>query len=131
MTSDEGKQIIQDDQKSAGIEDALRMGKGNMLSIDPFFDIDSFLAPRITPMTPQAVMDEEILTYMGLLSCNVEDGKFNDGDAQAMEGEDITGERNPFDVFIDEDDDLQICKLAFLLKIVFDREILIMFFRNL
>ena len=52
-----------------------------MLSIDPFFDIDSFLAPRITPMTPQAVMDEEILTYMGLLSCNVEDGKFNDGDA--------------------------------------------------
>ena len=94
------------------------MGKGNMLSLDPFFDIDPFLAPPITPMTPQAVMDEEILTSMVLLSCNVEDDKFNDGDAWAMEGEDITGERNGFDVFVDEDDDLQICKLAFLLKIV-------------
>ena len=52
-------------------------------------------------------------------SCNEEDDKFNDEDAWVMKGEDITRERNAFDVFIDEDDDLYICKLAFLLKKVF------------
>ena len=57
-------------------------------------------------MTPQAVMDEEILTSMGLLSCNEDDDKFNDGDAWMAEREDIIGERNAFDVFVDEDDDL-------------------------
>ena len=106
MTSDEGKPIIQNRWKSAGIKDALRMGKGNMPSLDPFFDIDPLLAPPITSMTPQAVMDEEILTSMGLLFCNEEDDKFNDDDPWVMEGEDITGKRNAFDVFVDEDDDL-------------------------
>ena len=43
---------------------------------------------------------------MGLLSCNEEDDKFNDEDVCVMEGEDITGERNAIDVFVDEDDDL-------------------------
>ena len=56
---------------------------------------------------------------MGLLSCNEEDDDFNDGDASVMEGEDIAGERNAINLFIDEDDDLQICKLAFLLKKMF------------
>lgn len=60
-------------------------------------------------------MDEEILTFMGFLSCNEEDSE----DAWAMEEEDITGERNAFDVSIDEGDDLYICKLAFLLKKMF------------
>ena len=80
-TCDEGKPIIQNGWKSAGIEDALRMGKGNMPSLEPFFDIDPLLAPPITPMTPQAVMDEKILTNMGLLSCNEEDDIFNGDDA--------------------------------------------------
>ena len=35
-------------------------------------------------------MDEEILTSMGLLSCNEEDEDFNDDDAWVMEGEDMT-----------------------------------------
>ena len=43
---------------------------------------------------------------MGLLSCNEEDDDFSDDNAWVMEGEDITGERNDFDVFVDEDDDL-------------------------
>ena len=42
---------------------------------------------------------------MCLLSCNEEDDDFNDGDAWVMEGEDITGERSTFDVFVDEYDD--------------------------
>ena len=33
-----------------------------------------------------------------------------------MEVEEITRESHAFDVFVDEDDDLWICKLAFLLK---------------
>ena len=57
-------------------------------------------------MTPQAVMDEEILTSMCLLSCNEDDDKFNDNDAWMTEREDIIGERNAFDVFVHEDDDL-------------------------
>ena len=72
MTSNKGKPIIQNGSKSAGIEDALRMGKGSMPSLDPFFDIDPHLAPPpsspITPIQPQAVIDEEILASMGLLS---------------------------------------------------------------
>ena len=106
MTSNEGKPIIQNGWKSDDIEDNLEMGKGNMPSLDPFFDIDPLLAPPFTPMTPQAVMDEEILASMGLLSYNEEDNKFNDDDVWVIEGEDITGERNAFDVFVDEDDDL-------------------------
>ena len=43
---------------------------------------------------------------MGLLSCNEEDDDFNNDYVWAMEGEDINGERNAFDVFADEDDDL-------------------------
>ena len=82
------------------------MGKGNIPSLDPFFDIDPLLAPPITPMTPQAVMDEEILASMGLLSYNEEDGKFNSDDAWLTEREDITGERKTFDVFVDQEDDL-------------------------
>ena len=75
-----------------------------MPSFDPFFDIDVLLAPSITPMTPQAVMDKERLTSTGLLSCNEEDDKFNGDDTWVMEREDITGERNVFDLFVDGDD---------------------------
>ena len=84
MTSNEGKPIIQSGLKSAVIEDALRMGKENMPSLDPFFDIDPLLAPPNTPIQPQAVMDEEIFTSRGLLSCSEEDGDFNDDDAWVM-----------------------------------------------
>ena len=105
MTSDEGKPITQNGWKSAGIKDALRMGNRSTPSLDSFFDIDPLLAPRIPSIQPQAVM-EEILPPMGLLSCDKEDDDFNDGDALVMEGEDITGERNAFDVFVDEDNNL-------------------------
>ena len=81
MTSDEGKSIIQNGWKSAGVEDALGMAKGKMPSLDPFF-----LTPPITSMTPQAVTDEEILTSMGVLSCNEEDDKFTDDNALVMGG---------------------------------------------
>ena len=103
MTSDEGKPIIQNAWKSAGVEDDLRMGKGNMPSLDPFFDINPLLAPLIQP---QAAMDEKILTSTSLLSCNEEDKDLNDDDAWVMEGEGITRERNEFDFFIDDDNDL-------------------------
>ena len=63
-----------------------------MPSLDPFFDNDPLLA--------------QILTSMGLLSCNEEDDDFNNDYAWAMEGEEINGERNAFDVFANEDDDL-------------------------
>ena len=106
MTSDEGNPIIQNGWKNAGTEDTLRMGKGNMPSLDPFFDIDPLSAHPITPILTQAVMDEEILTSKGLLSCNEEDDDFNDGDAWVIEGEDITCERNTFEVLVDEDNDL-------------------------
>ena len=56
-------------------------------------------------MSSQAIMDEEILTYIGLPSCNEKDDDLNDGDARVMEGEDITGKRKAFDVFVDEDND--------------------------
>ena len=59
---------------------------------------------QITPMQRQVVMDEEILTFVGLLSCNEEDGNFIDDDAWVMEREDITGERDAFDVFVDDDE---------------------------
>ena len=100
MTSDEAKPIIQNGWKSAGIEDALRMGKGNMPSRDPFLGIDPLLAAPISPMTPQVVMDEEIFTSMGLLSFNEKDDKFSDDDAWVVEGEDITGERNNREILI-------------------------------
>ena len=58
----------------------------------------------MTPMQRQVVMDEEILTFVGLLSCNEEDGNFIDDDAWVMEREDITGERDAFDVFVDDDE---------------------------
>ena len=32
--------------ESAGIENGLRMAKGNMPSLDPFFDTDPLLAPK-------------------------------------------------------------------------------------
>ena len=101
MTSDEGKPIIQNGWKSAGIENALRMGKGNMPLLDTFFDTDPLLVPPITPIQPQAVMREEIFISKDLLSCNEEDDE-----AWVMEGEDKTGERNAFDVFVDEDNNL-------------------------
>ena len=67
-------------------------------------------------MTPQTVMEEEILTSMGLLSYNEEDDKFSDDDdVWVVEGDDITRERNASDASVDEDDD----KLAFLLKKMF------------
>ena len=53
-------------------------------------------------------MDEEILTSMGLLCCNEEDDDFSDDNVWVMEGEKITGEKNAFDVFVGEGDDLQI-----------------------
>ena len=59
---------------------------------------------QITPMQRQVVMDEEILTFVGLLSCNEEDGNFIDDDVWVMEREDITGERDAFDVFVDDDE---------------------------
>ena len=59
---------------------------------------------QITPMQRQVVMDEEILTFVGLLSCNEEDGNFIDDNAWVMEREDITGERDAFDVFVDDDE---------------------------
>ena len=59
---------------------------------------------QITPMQRQVVMDEEILTFVGLLSCNEEDGNFIDDDAWVMEREDINGERDAFDVFVDDDE---------------------------
>ena len=62
--------ITQNSWKSADVEDALSMGKGNMPSLDPFFDIDPLLTPSTTPIQLQAVMDEDILTSMGFLSCN-------------------------------------------------------------
>ena len=95
------------------------MGKRNMPLLDPFFDTDPLLAPLITPIQPQAVMDEETFTSMGLLFCSEEDDDFIDNDTWVMEGEDITRERNAFDVFVDEDEDLQICKLAFSFKKMF------------
>ena len=102
ITCDEGKPIMQNGWKSAGVEDALRIAKGKMPSLDPFFDIDQILAPPITSVTPQAVKNEETLTSMDLLSYNEEDDKFNDDHAWVMEGEDITGERDTFDVFVNE-----------------------------
>ena len=59
---------------------------------------------QITPMQRQVVMDEEILTFVGLLSCNEEDGNFIDDNAWVMEREDITGESDAFDVFVDDDE---------------------------
>ena len=90
-----------------------------MPSLDPFFDNDPLLAPPINPIQPQAVIDKEILTSMGLLSCNEENDEFNDDDAWLNEGKNITGERNAFNVFVDEDDDLQIFKVALLLQKMF------------
>ena len=55
-------------------------------------------------MQRQAVMDEEILIFMGLFSCNEEDDDFIDDDAWVTEREDITGEREAFDVFVDDDE---------------------------
>ena len=49
-------------------------------------------------------MDEEIISSMDLLTCNEGDEDFNDHDEWVLKGEDITGERNAFDVFVDEDD---------------------------
>ena len=100
MTSGEVKPIIQNGWKSAGIEDALKMGKRNMPSLDPFFDIDLLLPPPITPIQPQAFMDK------GVLSCNEEDGVFIYDNAWMMEGENVTGNRNTFDGFVNEGDDL-------------------------
>ena len=77
-----------------------------MPSLDSFFDNDPLFAPPINPLQPQAVIDEEILTPMGLLSCNEENDDFNDDDAWLNEGKNITGERNTFNVFVDEDDAL-------------------------
>ena len=45
MTSDERTPVIQNAWKSPGIEDALRMGKGNIPLLDQFFDNDPLLAP--------------------------------------------------------------------------------------
>ena len=77
-----------------------------MPPLGPFFDNDPLLATPITPIQSQAVMDEEILTSMALLSCNEENDDFSDDDAWVMEGKNIIRERNAFDVFVDEDDDL-------------------------
>ena len=71
-----------------------------MPSLHQFFDIDPLLAPPIIPIQPQAVIGEEILTSMDLLSCNEDDDDFNHDDVWVMEGEDITGERNVFDVLL-------------------------------
>ena len=59
-------------------------------------------------------MDEEILTSICLLFSNEQDDNFNDEDAWVMEEEDTIGERNAFDVFVDEGNDLQLCQLTFL-----------------
>ena len=77
-----------------------------MSLLDPFFDTDPLLATPITPIQPQAAIDEEILTSMDLLSCNEENDDFSDNDAWVREGKNITWERNAFDLFVDEDDDL-------------------------
>ena len=59
-----------------------------------------------TPIQPQAVVDKENLISICLLSSNEQDDDFNDEDAWVMKEEDIIEERDAFDVFVDEDNDL-------------------------
>ena len=51
-------------------------------------------------------MDKENLISICLPSSNEQDDDFNDEDAWVMKEEDIIEERDAFDVFVDEDNDL-------------------------
>ena len=44
MTTKEGKDIIMSSWKSAGISQAIRTGSANLVSLDPFIDIDPFIS---------------------------------------------------------------------------------------
>ena len=44
MTTKEGKDIIMSSWKLAGISQAIRTGSANLVSLDPFIDIDPFIS---------------------------------------------------------------------------------------
>ena len=79
------------------------MGKGNMPLFYPFFDTDHFWRPNHSNAATSCHGWGDP-SFVGLLSCNEEDGNFIDDDAWVMEREDITGERDAFDVFVDDDE---------------------------
>ena len=67
MTSTEGKQIILNDWKSAGILEAIRLGKDNMPSLDPFNDIDPLLEALSLSNLDQRTIQEVELASWGFL----------------------------------------------------------------
>ena len=67
MTSTEGKQIILNGWKSTGILEAIRLGKDNMPSLDPFNDIDPLLEALSLSNLDQRTIQEEELASKGLM----------------------------------------------------------------
>ena len=99
MTSTEGKQIILNGWKSAGILEAIRLGKDNMPSLDPFIDIDPLLEALSLSNLDQRTIQEEELASKGFLTVHVDNCVDENGE-WIMEGDD--NDRNIFDVIIDE-----------------------------
>ena len=81
--------------------EAIRLGKDNMPSLDPFDDTDPLLA-ALTNLDQRTIQEEE-LASKGFLTVRVDDCVDENGE-WIMEGDDNDG--NIFDVIIDERDDL-------------------------
>ena len=102
MTSTEGKQVIINGWKSAGILEAISV-KDNMPSVDPFNDIDPLLEALSLSNLDQRTIQEEELASKGFLTVHVDDCVDENGE-WIMEGDD--NDRNIFDVIIDDRDGL-------------------------
>ena len=98
MTSDNGRQIIANGWKSAGITEALSKGSGGLESLDPFASIDPLDSSPIESVFIQAphtvIANDQLGDFINIQ---------NDDDSDdEWEVEDSADVRNIFDVLDDE-----------------------------
>lgn len=104
ITSAEGKTIIMNGWKEAGIFDALRLGSSKLPNIDPFHDIDPLVVENdtIAETNLEAVcqLEQEQLECFCARQVDEEDDDCEDDDVWEPEDN-----RNVFDLFDDFDDE--------------------------
>lgn len=94
MTSDEGKKYIESGWRASGIADAIKMGKANLPSIDPFDDLD--------PLLPSTEESGENFTLIAISAEQNGESKSDDeNDSSEEDSEWEYDEHSAFDVFSD------------------------------
>ena len=104
VTSAEGKKIVLNGWKAAGIYDALKLGGSKLPSIDPFHDIDPLILENSVDTNVEAVCQLEEEEIEAFCPPNIVDEYDNDSEDEEWGPE---GARNIFDDVLNEFDDEQ------------------------